>query len=80
MIKLNPKAKMSLARSSNVMGGLLNSEYALNDRASPNIKSERVSIRGLGLERFVFSDKSWLLAFHSKEFFSALKPSFKLNE
>jgi hypothetical protein len=46
--KLKAKDNMSTAMSFVVAGGLLRSENAPIDRASPNTRSDRLSIRGVG--------------------------------
>lgn len=46
--------------SVNCFGDLLRSEQALNDSASPNIKSDKLSMRDLGLESTSFPDESKL--------------------
>jgi hypothetical protein len=62
MRKLKVKAMMSVTIPVSSVGGLLRSEYALRDRANPNIRSDKLSIRGFGLERSTFSFNAILLS------------------
>ncbi len=65
---------MSPKVSAELLGGLLSREKAPIDSASPKIRSDKVSIRGLGLEGSLFSDKARSLpVFYTREFLVTLK-------
>jgi len=62
MRKLKVNDKMSAAICVGCVGGLLSSEKALNDNANPKIRSERLSIRGLGFRRVLLLPNRELLS------------------
>jgi hypothetical protein len=51
--KLNPNDATSVVISLTLVGGALMRENALIDSASPKIRSDRLSIRGIGLRLFL---------------------------